>query len=87
MQEFDKLKDMEERVADLERELHWALVYEIESVCVFYKSYSLTVELSFKNTVHHAWLCFHYVHIHRVSHQLRRPLLKKKVELHETRKS
>ena len=32
VQDFDKLKDMEERVGDLERELHWALVYEIESV-------------------------------------------------------
>lgn len=33
VQDFDKLKDMEERVGDLERELHWAFVYEIESVC------------------------------------------------------
>ena len=33
VQDFDKLKDMEERVGDLERELHWAFVFEIESVC------------------------------------------------------
>ena len=32
MQTFDKLKDMEKRVDELEKELHWALVYEIESV-------------------------------------------------------
>ena len=32
MQAFDKLKDMEGRVGDLERELHWTIVYEIESV-------------------------------------------------------
>ena len=33
VQAFDKLKDMEQRVGDLEKELHWAIVYEIESVC------------------------------------------------------
>ena len=33
VQEFDKLKDMEQRVGDLENELHWAIVYEIEAVC------------------------------------------------------
>ena len=32
VQEFDKLKDMEQRVGDLENELHWAIVYEIEAV-------------------------------------------------------
>jgi hypothetical protein len=33
VQAFDKLKDMEQRVEDLENELHWAIVYEIEAVC------------------------------------------------------
>ena len=33
VQAFDKLKDMEDKVVNLEMELHWALVYEIESVC------------------------------------------------------
>ena len=32
VQAFDKLKDMEQRVGDLEKELHWAIVFEIESV-------------------------------------------------------
>ena len=32
VQAFDKLRDMEERVGDLEKELHWAMVYEIEAV-------------------------------------------------------
>lgn len=32
VQAFDKLKDMEQKVEDLEMELHWAIVYEIESV-------------------------------------------------------
>ena len=33
VQTFDKLKDMEKKVDELEQELHWAMVYEIESVC------------------------------------------------------
>ena len=32
VQTFDKLKDLEKRVDELEQELHWAMVYEIESV-------------------------------------------------------
>ena len=32
VQAFEKLKDMEQRVGKLEMELHWAIVYEIESV-------------------------------------------------------
>lgn len=32
VQAFDKLKDMEQKVGDLENELNWAIVYEIEAV-------------------------------------------------------
>ena len=46
VQAFNKLKDMEQRVGDLEKELHWAIVYEIEAVhCVFVLSLTLILML------------------------------------------
>ena len=41
VQAFDKLKDMEQRVGDLENELNWAIVYEIEAVRGFFICISL----------------------------------------------